>query len=607
MEKQEERTMENIPLRKDVPVENTWALEDIFKTREDWEAALAKLAEMPAEAEAFQGKLGESGETLKRWFDRNEEVTLLVEDVANYAMRLSDTDSANSEWQAMKGRAIGVLMRLSAASSFADPEIVAIPEETLAAFYAACPGLEKYRRAIESVRVLKDHVLSPAEEKLLSAAGEMAHAPGNIGEMLRNADMTFPDAVDGQGTAHTLTAGTYIGLMQSGDRALRESAFRNVYATYGAWQNTAAAILDAQMKQLKFFADARKFGSMLEAALAATEVPTAVYHNLLDAVEAHLPAMERYMALRKRVMGLEELHMYDVYTPLFPEAGEKITFDEAKETVLEAMAPLGEEYRDVVRGAFRSRWIDVYENKGKRSGAYSAGARPHPYVLLNHRDDMNSMFTLIHEMGHAMHSYLSKQHQPVVYSDYVIFVAEVASTCNEMLLMQYLLGRETDPGRRAYLINHYLEEIRQTLYRQTMFARFELDMAERVEAGETLTAEWLNERYGELNARYYGPDMARDPEIALEWARIPHFFYNFYVFQYATGISAAIALARRILTEGEPAVRDYLKFLSSGCSTDPISLLKIAGVDMASPEPVNAALDYFGELVDELERLTAAR
>ena len=393
--------------------------------------------------------------------------------------------------------------------------------------------------------------------------------------------------------------------MESADRVLRKSAFDNCYAGYAAVKNTVAATLDAQFKTLRFFSEARRYPSTLAASLDATEVPESVYHNLIEAVHQNLDKMYRYVALRKRLLGVDELHMYDVYTPVVPEAAGRISFEEAKETVLEALAVLGEDYVALLRRGFSSRWIDVYENRGKRSGAYSSGSsRPHPYVLLNHKDTLDSLFTFAHEMGHALHSYHSCAAQPVNTADYVIFVAEVASTCNEILLMRHLLGKTEDKKQRAYLINHFLDQFKGTVYRQTMFAEFELEMGRLAEAGQALTADVLCEKYLALNKLYFGPDMVSDEAIALEWARIPHFFYNYYVFQYATGFSAAAAIAERILSLGAPAVADYKRFLSGGSSADPISLLKIAGVDMSAPEPVNAALRLFGELTEELEKLS---
>ena len=493
--------------------------------------------------------------------------------------------------------------KLSAADSFARPEIISISEETMEQFYRDEPRLELYRRSLDRLRANKPHVLSDAEEKLLAGVGEISGAANKIGSFFRNADLRFPDIVDGEGNTRQLTQGSYISYVESSDRVLRKNAFDALYHTFGSFRNTTAALLDAQMRQLKFYANARKHESSLSASLSRTEVPTEVYHNLIATVHKNMPLMHRYMSLRKKLMGLDELHMYDIYPTLVSEAESNITFEEAKEITLEAMKPLGEKYVNVVRHAYESRWIDVYENEGKRGGAYSSGARPHPYVLLNHENNLNSMFTLAHEMGHAMHSYLSKENQPVCYADYVIFVAEVASTCNEALLMSHLLSQTTDKVKRAYLINYFLEQFRTTLYRQTMFAEFELEMSKLVEGGQTLTADVLCKIYHRLNEEYYGPDVVIDPEIDMEWSRIPHFFMNFYVFQYATGFSAAMALSRKILNEGQEAVDKYLGFLSGGCSDTPIGLLKGAGVDMATAEPIETALKTFEELLCEFEEL----
>ncbi len=506
----------------------------------------------------------------------------------------------------MRGKAMSTLVAVSSAAAFASPEIMAIPEDTLNLFYVAQPSLEEYRRSLYQIRRRAAHILSPAEEKLLSAAGEMAQSAGNIASVFRNADLKFPPVKDAEGLEHELTGGSFVPLLESSDRVLRENAFKTYYNQLGAYRNTVAATLDGQFKQLMFFSRARGYESTIEASLDRTEVPVPVYLNLIEAVHQNMDKMYRYVALRKKLLGVDELHMYDVYTPIVADAAEKIPFSEAKETVLEALAVLGEDYTDLLKEGFANRWIDVYENVGKRGGAYSSGvSRPHPYVLLNQKDTLDSMFTLVHEMGHALHSYHSTKNQPVSTSDYVIFVAEVASTCNEVLLMRHLLSKTGDKKQRAYLINHFLDQFKGTIYRQTMFAEFELEMGRMAERGETLTAEALNKKYHELNKLYFGPDMVSDDEIALEWARIPHFFYNYYVFQYATGFSAAVAIANRILKEGAPAVADYKKFLSGGCSTDPISLLKIAGVDMSSPEPINSALALFGELIAEMEELTA--
>ncbi len=596
--------LNRIPERNEIPEEYTWDLRDLFPDDEAWSTEYRALLETPHRLAAFAGTLGERPGTLLAWLKLDDELSVRLEKLMGYAGCKGDQDLANGFYQDMRSKATACAVGIAEAGSFATPEILAIPDETLDRFYRECPALETYRRSLSRIRRRRAHILSGAEEKLLAAAGEMAEGPESVASALRNADMRFEDAVGSDGTAHPLSAGTFGPLMESGDRVLRKSAFDNCYAKYGELKNTVAATLDAQFKQLRFYSNARKYPSTLAAALDRTEVPESVYTGLIEAVHRNLDKMYRYVALRKKLLGVEELHMYDVYTPVVPEAAVKIPYEQAKETVLAALSVLGEDYTELLRQGFESRWIDVYENRGKRSGAYSSGSsRPHPYVLLNHKDTLDSLFTVAHEMGHALHSWYSCKNQPVNTADYVIFVAEVASTCNEILLMRHLLGKTQDVRERAYLINHFLDQFKGTVYRQTMFAEFELEMGRLAEAGEALTADVLCEKYLALNRLYFGPDMVSDPAIALEWARIPHFFYNYYVYQYATGFSAAAALAERILTLGESAVADYKRFLSGGCSSDPISLLKIAGVDMGTPEPVNAALRLFGELVEELENL----
>ena len=595
---------EKIPLRSEVPEAETWDLRDLFPTDEAWHAEYEDLKTMPERAAAFQGKLGRSAEDLLLWFRLQDEIQERLSRLHTYASCKSDQDTGNGTYQDFRGKAMGTYVAVLSACAFATPEIMAIDDDTLNLFYAAQPELLGYQRSLYQIRRRKAHILSPECEKLLAAAGEMADSPDRISSTFRDADLTFPPVVDSEGRERTLTDATFIPMLMGSDRALRKTAFETYYGRMNECKNTFAATLDAQFKSLKFFADARGYESTLAASLDATEVPTEVYHNLISAVHDNLDKMYRYVALRKKRLGVDELHMYDVYTPIVADADSVIPYETAKETVLEALAVLGKDYTDLLREGFDHRWIDARENVGKRGGAYSTGSgKPHPYVLLNHKDNLDCQFTLAHEMGHALHSYHSVTHQPTATSDYVIFVAEVASTCNEVLLMRHLLGKTTDPKERAYLINHFLDQFKGTVYRQTMFAEFELAMGRMVEGGQTLTADALSEKYLELNKLYFGPDMVSDPQIALEWTRIPHFFYNYYVFQYATGFSAAVAIADRILTLGESAVADYKKFLSGGSSTDPISLLKIAGVDMSSPAPVNAALKLFGELVDELEKL----
>ena len=598
-----EETMK-IRERSEIPVEDTWATEDLYATDEAWEAELATLDADKEKIVSFAGRLGESGDVLFAYLTEMEALDEKISMLANYCMRKGDEDTRNSVYQAMTGKFRSVMVALGAAGSFETPEIMAISDETLDGFYAAQPKLERYRRYLTNMRRRKAHTLSAAEEKLLAAAGEMSGAPSDVFGKFSNADMTFPDALDSEGKPHPVSQGTFVLCEESTDRLLRKNAYESMYRTYGSFKNTAAGLLNAQNKQLKYFAEARKYNSAFEASLDRTNVPTSVYLNLIEAVHQNLDKMHRYVRLRKKLLGVDELHFYDVYTALVDGVDKHIPFSEAKQTVYDALAPLGEDYRAILKKGFESRWIDVYQNVGKRSGAYSAGAAVHPFVLLNYTGALDSQFTLAHEMGHALHSYLSNKHQNPIDSDYVIFVAEVASTCNEALLMQYLLGKTNDKKERAYLINHFLDQFKGTLYRQTMFAEFELNIGRMAQQGKTLTADVLCAEYRRLNEMYFGPDMVVDDEIAMEWARIPHFYYNYYVFQYATGYSAAIALSRRILAEGESAVKDYLGFLSGGCSKSPIDLLKGAGVDMTGPEPVNQALQLFGELLDEMEALT---
>ena len=592
-----------IPERSEIAEQDKWAIHDIYATDELWEADLQKAKALIPTVSAFAGKLGGSAQNLLDYMKLTEEIAVLADALGNYAMRRSDEDARVSKYQAMVGSLMSTYVALEAASSFSTPEIMAISDETMEKFYAELPELERYRRYLNNIRRRRAHVLTPAEEKLLAAAGEMANAPDTIYGMFNDADVTFPDAIDSEGNHHPLSQGTYISYMESSDRALRKSAFENLYRTYGSYKNTISAILSAQVKQLQFFADARKYSSAMEASLDATNVPTTVYTNLIEAVHKNMDKMYRYVALRKKLLGVDELHMYDIYTPLVEDVAKKANIDEAKQTVYDALAPLGEEYRKVLKQGFDSRWIDIYENAGKRSGAYSAGARVHPFVLLNYTGTLDSQFTLAHEMGHAMHSYLSNHTQTPLDADYVIFVAEVASTCNEALLMEYLLGKTTDKKERAYLINHFLEQFRTTLYRQTMFAEFELNIGKMAQEGTSLTPDVLNAEYRRLNRLYFGEEVVLDDEIDMEWMRIPHFYYNYYVFQYATGYAAAIALSRRILREGESAVKDYLGFLSGGCSKSPIDLLRGAGVDMSTTAPVEEALKLFDELIGEMEQL----
>lgn len=595
---------ERIPKRSEVAKENTWAIEDIFPTDEAWEKALEDFKKLPEKVAAYKGRLGESADTLLEFLKLSDDISVAADSIVNYAQRKSDEDTAVAKYQGYVGQMMNVFVALNAASSFESPELISIPDDVLEGFYKQNSGLELYRRQLERIRRRKDHVLSEAEERIIALAGEMGNSADKIYSMFSDADLKFEDAVDSEGKTHQVTHGSYIPLVKDADRELRKSAFTSIYKGYGNFRNTCAATLDSQMKALEFYSKARNYNSALEGSLSANEVPVEVYHNLIKAVHDNMNYMYDYVALRKKLLGVDELHFYDLYTPIVSDFTMKVTFEEAKETVLKALAPMGEEYIAILKEGFENRWIDVYENENKTSGAYSAGARVHPFVLLNHKDTLDCMFTLAHEMGHAIHSYLSNKNQPVVYSDYVIFVAEVASTCNEALLMQYLLAHTDDKKEKAYLINYFLEQFRTTLYRQTMFAEFELKCSEICASGDTLTADKLCEIYGDLNKLYFGDGIVLDEDIKMEWARIPHFYYDFYVYQYATGYSAAIALSQRILKEGAPAVKDYIEgFLMGGCSADPITLLKNAGVDMSTTKPVTDALALFGDLIKQMDEL----
>ena len=595
----------SIPERKDVNFADTWALTDLYENDAQWHEDFQWNQDYLKYVKGYQGRLGESAQLLYNWLQLGDEMSLIFEHLAVYAFRRADEDTRATEPQEMCAQLTNFMTQLNTATAFETNEILAIPDEKLEQFYKDNPALEGYRRHLDEIRRRRAHILSPAEERLLAMAGELSENPDNIFSMLNDADLTFPDAIDAQGEAHHVTHGSYIPMMYGSDRTLRKSAFESLYGVYESHKNTLAATLAAQAKQLWFFAQARNYPSALAAALDRTEVPESVYHSLIDAVRENLPKLHRYTSLRKKLLGVEELHFYDLYANMVGDVEMKFTFQEAKELVLKALAPLSENYLNGLRAGYEGRCIDLYENVGKRSGAYSSGARPHPFVLLNFQGTLNDVFTLAHEMGHAMHSEMSNVNQPVVYSDYVIFVAEVASTCNEALLMEYLLNHTTDKREKAYLINYFLEQFRTTLYRQTMFAEFELKINELAQQGQGITADRCCEIYRKLNEDYFGKDIVVDDQIALEWARIPHFYYNYYVYQYATGYAAAIAISRRILKEGQPAVDDYFKFLSGGCSMPPIELLKLAGVDLSTPAPIHQALELFDQLIDQLDGLLA--
>ena len=589
--------------REEIDSKYKWDLSSMFPSDEAFEAGLEELKAYCPKLLAFKGKISTSAQALLEFLQLEDQMTLLLYKIINYAERKSDEDTRVAKYQAYVANATSAYTQVGEATSWFAAELLAIPAEFIEKFYAEAPALEFYRRKLNKILNQREHTLSAEEEALLARAEELAVQPTNIFSMFDDADLTFDDAVDSEGKTHKLTSGSFVPLLMDADRVLRESAFKQLYSRFGEFRNTSAAILTSQVKNLQFFSSSRKYASSLEAALAENEIPVEVYNNLIDAVHQNFPAFYKYVDLRKRVMGLDELHFWDVYTPLVDDVDMKFTYEEACDLIVKALAPMGEEYVGLVKKGLESRWVDVYETPGKRSGAYSAGGKGmNPVMLLNFQGGLDDVYTLIHEMGHSLHTYFSSHNQEITYSDYSIFVAEVASTCNEALLSHYLLEHETDPARHAYILNHFLEGFRGTIYRQCMFAEFERDISQMNADGVALNAEVLSERYGKLCAEYFGPGIELDEEIKLEWSRIPHFYYNFYVYQYCIGFSAAIALSQRILSEGEPAVKDYIGYLSGGCSKTPIELLRGAGVDMATPDPVNAALKYFGELVDQLEQ-----
>lgn len=589
--------------REEIDSKYKWDLSSMFPSDEAFEAGLEELKAYCPKLLVFKGKISTSAQALLEFLQLEDQMDLLLYKIINYAERKGDEDTRVAKYQAYVANATSAYTQVGEATSWFAAELLAIPAESVEKFYAEAPALEFYRRKLNKILNQREHTLSAEEEALLARAEELAVQPTNIFSMFDDADLTFDDAVDSEGKTHKLTSGSFVPLLMDADRVLRESAFKQLYSRFGEFRNTSAAILTSQVKNLQFFSSSRKYASSLEAALAENEIPVEVYNNLIEAVHQNFPAFYKYVDLRKRVMGLDKLHFWDVYTPLVDDVEMKFTYEEACDLIIKALAPMGEEYVGLVKKGLESRWVDVYETPGKRSGAYSAGGKGmNPVMLLNFQGGLDDVYTLIHEMGHSMHTYFSSHNQEITYSEYSIFVAEVASTCNEALLSHYLLEHETDPARHAYILNHFLEGFRGTIYRQCMFAEFERDISQMNADGVALNAEVLSERYGKLCAEYFGPGIELDEEIKLEWSRIPHFYYNFYVYQYCIGFSAAIALSQRILSEGESAVKDYIGYLSGGCSKTPIELLRGAGVDMATPDPVNAALKYFGELVDQLEQ-----
>ncbi|MCI9136893.1 MAG: oligoendopeptidase F [Lachnospiraceae bacterium] len=591
--------------REQVAKEDTWALEDLYASVELLLEDAEKLEQMVEELKNFTEEyLTESGEHLLEYFQKAEEISILLDKGRCYTERSSDVDKGNDEYQALNGKMINIYHKYATVTAPIDTWIVDIEEEKMQQFYQETPRLRNYKVTIDDLRRLKEHILSPELEELLASSREMGAAMEKSYSLLENADFENPTIEDENGEQVKVSSGRFIPLLESPDVRVRREAFQSYYARYEQYKNTFASLYEGKVKANLFYAKARKYGSSMEAAVDANNVPKEVYHNLIEAVHENMHYMHEYVSLRKKLLGLEELHMYDVYVSMVEEENIEVTYEQAQEEIMEALKVLGDDYVSVLKEGFENRWIDKYENEGKRSGAYSAGCfSVHPYVLMNYQNNLDSEFTLAHEMGHTLHSYYSAKHNNIFDSNYKIFVAEVASTCNEALLMDYLLKRTEDKKKKARLINHFLHQFRSTLYRQTMFAEFELLTHQMVEEGKTLTAESLKKLYYDLNVEYYGNDIVADKEIAIEWARIPHFYYNFYVYQYATSFAASMALCKKILEEGEPAVKCYLKFLSSGCSKSPIDLLKDAGVDMTTKEPVREALKMFGNLIKEMEEL----
>ncbi|MFC5703790.1 oligoendopeptidase F [Cohnella faecalis] len=595
--------MSQVPKRSETPKEHRWVLEDLYANQAAWDAEYAKVKHLTKEIAGFQGKLKDA-ETIARCFALEDDLSLLAERLYVYANMSHHEDTAEPKFQALSEKSKKLSVEVNEALSFITPEILAFSEDELRKLIAD-PTLNKYKRTLEEMLREKPHILSKNEEALLAQVGNVSQAPSTIFSMMNNADMKFPKVKNDKGEEVELSHGRYIQFLESRNAEVRRDAFKAMYDTYGKWKNTLAATLSANVTKNLFYAKARHHSSALEMSLYGDNIPQSVYDNLIGTIHEHLPLMHRYMALRKKLLKVDELHMYDLFTPLVEEFDLDIPYEQATKTVYDSLAPLGDDYRKVLKEGFDNGWIDIYENEGKRSGAYSWGAfGTHPYVLLNHKDNLNSMFTLAHEMGHALHSYYSDGNNEYRDAQYTIFLAEVASTLNEALLMDYLLNKSTDPKEKMYLLTYYADQFRTTVFRQTMFAEFEKIIHAKAEEGEALTPQELSSIYYDLNLKYYGDGMVVDKDIEMEWARIPHFYTSFYVYKYATGFSAATSFAKQILDEGKPAVDRYLGFLKSGGSDYSINILKKAGVDMSSPEPIRQAMSVFEGLITEMEKLT---
>lgn len=597
-----------LPERSEVSVEDTWDLTTIFATDEKWEEEYNLLNEEIPKISSFQGTLAQSAEQLYDLFQFQDKIAERLGKLYTYAHMRYDQDTTNSTYQAMNQKAESVLTVASSNMSFIVPEILQIDEGTINNFLNDHKDLQLYKKTLDEIARQRAHILSEKEEVLLSEASEALQTPAQTFGMLNNADLTFPKIKDEHGNDVELTHGRYIHFLESQDRSVREAAFKAMHQTFGDFKNTFAATLTGNVKKDNFNAKVRQYDSARHAALDGNKIPETVYDNLIDAVHEKLPVFHRYIDLRKKILDVDELHMYDLYTPLVQDGKITVDYDQAKKYVLESLAPLGEEYQEIVKKAFNNRWIDVVENKGKRSGAYSSGVYgTNPFILMNWQNNVNNLYTLTHELGHSVHSYYTHQNQPFRYGNYSIFVAEVASTCNEALLNEYLLQHLDDDKQRLFVLNHFLEGFRGTVFRQTMFAEFEHAIHVKAQNGEPLTAEGFTEIYYDLNKKYFGTNIHIDKEIGMEWARIPHFYYNYYVYQYATGYAAATSLAHQILTEKDVAVDRYKGFLKAGSSDFPIEVLKKAGVDMTSKQPVLEALGVFEDKLNEFESLIKSK
>jgi len=590
--------------REEIQKEHKWNLNDLFKDLKAWEESYKTVEGKIAELAAYKGTLSQSPKKLLNFLNLKTETSLLFEKIYVYARMNEDENTKDSKKQTLVQKLSPLELNYSTNLAFFENEFLEIKEEALAEYYEKEEGLTFYKKYLNEILRGKNHILTPEKEEVLAQTNILYSADDTYSK-LNNADMSFDPVIDSNGQVLPLTNGTYYTYISSKDREIRKQAFKNMYKSYMGLKNTLASTMLANVKKDVFYSKIRNYHSSLEASLYSDNVPLSVYENLIETVKENSHHMHKYVALRKKLLGVDELHMYDMYAPLVPGYDEKIPYEKAYDTMKEALKVLGDDYVNMLEEARNGGWIDVYETEGKRTGAYAWGAYgTHPYVLLNHRDDLDSMFTLAHEMGHALHSHYSDSSLPYLYAQYTIFVAEVASTVNEVLLMKHLLKNSTDKEMKISLVNEFLDKFKGTLYRQTQFAEFEKITHERVESDESLTGDDMNEIYLGLNKEYYGSSLVHDEEIQYEWSRIPHFYTSFYVYKYATGFSAAIAIADRILNEGQAAIDDYLKFLKSGGSDYPIELLKIAGVDMNSKKPIENALKMFGELVDEMEELT---